>query len=47
MSVVFVQAISWKSFANVSSFYFCKSEGVVDTLKSQLCTGLYGWELSV
>jgi len=36
MSVVFVQAISWKSIADVSSFYSYKSEGVVDILKSQL-----------
>jgi len=36
MSVVFVQAISWKSIADISSFYSCKSEGVVDILKSQL-----------
>ena len=37
MSAVSVQAISWKSFADVGSFYSCKSEGVVDILKSQLC----------
>ena len=36
MSAVSVQAISWKSFADVGSFYSCKSEGVVDILKSQL-----------
>jgi len=36
MSVVFVQAILWKSIADVSSFYSCKSEGVIDILKSQL-----------
>jgi len=36
MSVVFVQVILWKSIADVSSFYSCKSEGVIDILKSQL-----------
>ena len=45
MSVVFVQAILWKSIADVSSFYSCKSEEVIDILKSQLCA--FHWTIQM